>query len=118
MAAVIEEQLLGFDARALSSSSAWESGRRDQFLLRPDVRAPLSTDTLVWPSVWQLTDVPLPSWIGMNAGLWESLPAMREHLAKAVEDVFEFRTLTDARVAEHAPFFVLGLYWIEGDGPA
>ncbi len=199
MAAVIQERLLGFDAREPSQSPGDEWP--DQFLLRADVRAPLSTDTMVWPSIWQLTDVPLPSWIGMNAGLWESLPAMRKHLANAwttppphavidvswfsdrafedagmygphlsptdpaarspewrllgfdvsdggllsglsncgystdeirtlrpqwqfrlnsrhlfdaVEDAFEFRKLADARVPEHAPFFVFGLYLVDG----
>jgi hypothetical protein len=170
-------------------------------LLRADVGQPLSTDTIVWPSAWQLTDIPLPSWIGMNAGLWESLPAMRKHMSDAwttppphaviavtwlsdrafadagmygpynsptdpparspdwpllgfdvsdggllsglsncgytpdeirtlraqwqsrlnahhlfdaVENAFEFRKLTDARVPEHAPFFVFGLYSVDG----
>jgi hypothetical protein len=182
----------------VSAGDAWP----DQFLLRPDVYAPLSTDTMVWPSIWPLSTIPLPSWIGMNNGLWESLPTMRNHLAKAwttppphatiavswfsdrafndagmfgpyinptdpgerspewrhlgfdvsdgtllsglsncgyypdeiktlrpqwqsrlnawhlfdaVEDAFEFRALTETRVDEHAPFFVFGLYMIEGD---
>jgi hypothetical protein len=154
---------------------------------------------MVWPSIWPRANVPLPAWIGPNAGLWESLPAMRNHIANAwatpplhtvvavswhsdrefndagmygpyisptdpaarspewqllgfdvsdggllsglsncgytpdeihmlrpqwqprlnarhlfdaVEDAFEFRQLTDARVPEHAPFFVFGLYLI------
>jgi len=156
---------------------------------------------MVWPSIWHHVTVPLPSWIGMNAGLWENLPALRDYLTNiwktppphviiavswysdrefddasmfgpyvsptdpaarspewrllgfdvsdggllsglsncgyspdeivtlrpqwasrlnsrhqfdTVEDAFEFRKLTDARVPEHAPFFVFGLYLVDG----
>jgi len=34
------------------------------------------------------------------------------HLFDNLDDAFEFRTLTNARVPEHAPFFVIGLWLI------
>ena len=40
------------------------------------------------------------------------------HLFEAREDAFEFRSLADKRVTEHAPFFVFGLYLVEGDPQA
>jgi hypothetical protein len=36
----------------------------------------------------------------------------RYHLFDSLEPAFEFRTLTNARVPEHAPFFVIGLWSI------
>jgi hypothetical protein len=36
----------------------------------------------------------------------------RYHLFESLEAAFEFRTLTNARVPEHAPFFVIGLWLI------
>jgi hypothetical protein len=36
----------------------------------------------------------------------------RYHLFDSLEPALEFRTLTNARVPEHAPFFVIGLWWI------
>ncbi|HTM48012.1 MAG TPA: hypothetical protein VL285_05015 [Bryobacteraceae bacterium] len=36
------------------------------------------------------------------------------HLFTRLADAFEFRALTDRRVAEHAPFFVIGLWKIPG----
>jgi hypothetical protein len=48
-----EDLLLGFDARQMSSedSPEWDAQRREDFLLRLDVSRPLSTDTIVWPSI-------------------------------------------------------------------
>jgi len=37
----------------------------------------------------------------------------RYHLFDDLDHAFEFRTLTNARVPEHAPFFVIGLWSIE-----
>ena len=74
----VSERLLGFDARVPSGGYAWPLQRRRTFLLRDDVTAPLSVDTMVWPSVFD--DRPTPEWTGANAGLWEDLSELRRHL--------------------------------------
>jgi hypothetical protein len=96
---MIEERLLGFDVREqwVDPDSLWDDGRRKLFLLRADAPKPLSTDVLVWPSVFDtgqgiglppserarlhLSGIPTPSWIGANAGLWESLAHVQQYLA-------------------------------------
>jgi hypothetical protein len=42
----------------------------------------------------------------------------RFHLFDDIDRAFEFRTITSARVPEHAPFFVIGLWLIEATAPA
>jgi len=94
---VVTERLLGFDARQISSNlNLWDRQRRQTFLLDTGVERPLSVDPIIWPSVFDtgqgiglpaaerqrlgLAGIETPSWIGPNAGLWESLTAMREFL--------------------------------------
>ncbi len=47
------EKLVGFDLRVTpdEDDAAWTPSRRAQYLLRPDVNRPLSTDVWVWGSV-------------------------------------------------------------------
>src|SRR3990170_299467 len=96
----MEDRLLGFDARELwlSPDDLWDAQRKETFLLRFDVGKPLSIDTLVWPSLFdtgqgiglhkaerarlQLAGIPVPAYIGANAGLWDSLAAARSYLAE------------------------------------
>ena len=95
---MMEEHLLGFDVRQLPvpTPGLWEPARRALFLLRVDATQPLSTDTLVWPSVFDtgqgpglplserrrlgLAGIPAPPYTGPNAGLWEDAPAMLRYL--------------------------------------
>lgn len=46
-----EEVVIGFDARAPYAEvpAGWDPERRDSYLLRPEVEAPLSVDEAVWP---------------------------------------------------------------------
>lgn len=92
--------LLGFDAREMwcDFQSSWSDERRDAYLLRKDILKPLSTDIMVWPSVFdtqkevELSGLKLevltwkglilPSWIGPNRPLWENLAHLRKHLAE------------------------------------
>jgi len=95
--------LLGFDAReAISPVRDWDAARRELYLLRPEVTRPLSVDALVWPSVFErLTDL---GWTG---------PVLNEHhLFGNPATARAFRDATDARVPEHAPFFVYCLLGI------
>lgn len=51
----LSEILLGFDLRVSSEdmpSDWWTEERRNLFLIRPDVRTPLSVDEMVWPSLF------------------------------------------------------------------
>ncbi len=97
---MIEERLLGFDARErlANGDDLWDAARRETFLLRVDVPKPLSVDTVVWPSLFDtgqgigfpaaererlhLAGLPTPSWIGPNVGLWDDLARMRQYLAE------------------------------------
>lgn len=51
----LEPILLGFDIRVCpeDSRALWSRGRREQFLLTPDIQHPLSADAYVWPSVFR-----------------------------------------------------------------
>ena len=52
-------QLLGFDIRIcepVGTTNGWPSERRSTYLLRTEVRWPLSVDTMVWPSVFHFSN--------------------------------------------------------------
>ena len=72
--------LYGFDARAPidAADPAWTAERREAFLLRTDIRRPLSVDRSVWPPVAaaQRTDGAAPDY-------WASLGALRDTCAAA-----------------------------------
>lgn len=77
------ELVLGFDARevALPFAHSWPQERREQYLLRPDLEKPLSTDVMVWESVFHLNEqVALPKWIGPVQELWDSLERLETFL--------------------------------------
>ena len=210
-----EEHLLGFDAREMPpTAEVWTAERRARYLLRPDVRKPLSADQMVWPSLFDdggvdvgrpgLPTLVPPKWTGPNASLWADLgrlernltashvgipyclvaftwladgaslseprsygpyvepmtpkerspdwpflgfdvgdgsmlsglincgyedaertalaeewgPRLNEHhLLKDAESAFAFRLLSNRRAAEHAPFFVYGLWLIREAAP-
>ncbi len=93
-----DEKLLGFDARKmwLDPKLHWDRERRADFLLRMDAGPVLSTDELVWPSVFNSHQLPLasesrleelgltgpqrPRWIGPNIPLWEDLDRLKAQL--------------------------------------
>lgn len=91
--------LLGFDAREnwCEFHSSWSQERKDAYLLRHDIAKPLSTDVMVWPSVFDTgkkvimrnTEVPfgqeylnLPEWIGPNKPLWSNVNHLRRYLSE------------------------------------
>jgi hypothetical protein len=61
----VQPEVLGFDFRFNSSwyADEWPADRRAEYLINPRVESPLSVDTLVWPSVF---DVPAESMILRN----------------------------------------------------
>ena len=205
-----DERVVGFDAREmwLDAGAAWDASRREAFLFRTGAEKPLSTDTMVWPSVFDLeggrarpaytgyqdlwnslaelelflggdeglrarpysiiaVTLPLPfgdagereRWeyeLGAtdpstHGGAWpllgydvsdrwllsglsncgfvpavEDVKALRDewgpslngsHLFEQLSRAAEFRDLSDARVREHAPFFVYGLRLVSRRAP-
>ncbi|HQU42471.1 MAG TPA: hypothetical protein PK867_06645 [Pirellulales bacterium] len=48
------ERLLGYDVRVIwpGENTDWPAARRQAYLYRRDVRSPLSTDVMVWPSAF------------------------------------------------------------------
>jgi hypothetical protein len=98
--ALDDERLVGFDAREWwrGFGAAWSQERRGRFLLRADVDKPLSTDTSVWPSIYDLGDSRVgylpaeppallapPAWTGPVQQMWAELDALRGHLRAAGE---------------------------------
>src|SRR5947209_10085650 len=78
--------LLGFDAREmrLDFSQDWSEERKRSFLLRRDIVKPLSTDTTVWQSVFDVDQtLQRPQWIGPTGQLWENLPALEQYVSTA-----------------------------------
>jgi hypothetical protein len=86
--------LLGFDFRARQSDvvSEWPAGRRSTYLLRENLRWPLSVDRAVWPSLFHFEprdplrssegiDVQAKSVVQLGVGLWEDRASM-EHVLK------------------------------------
>lgn len=78
-----EELILGFDAREmwLDGEALWNEQRRSAYLFRTDVAKPLSTDTIVWPSVFDADSIP-PASVGLQ-DLWSDLGSLRKSLEVA-----------------------------------
>ncbi|OEU47477.1 MAG: hypothetical protein BA861_10570 [Desulfobacterales bacterium S3730MH5] len=94
------EKIIGFDARKMwiDFNVIWNTERRSTFLIREDISQIFSTDSLVWPSVFnvyphletqidwsqtrQLSGPELPEWIGPNSPLWENLQNLKIILIK------------------------------------
>lgn len=101
--AAMKEYLLGFDAREmwLDTGTLWDEDRRNGYLLRQDVAKPLSTDTIVWPSVFDdgqglgldpvdreklgFTGLDSPETEVIANGLWGNLNRLRVHVDRQVE---------------------------------
>jgi hypothetical protein len=108
---VVNKWLIQFDIRVDPQQYAerrWDAARRSTYLLRPEVRWPLTVDAMAWPSglvncgYTQEDLLALrPTWdLRLNAfGLFDS-----------IEDAVAYRDITDARVPEHAPFWVYALW--------
>lgn len=72
------ERLIGFDCRemGLNFKTTWLASRIKQYLLKNDIEKPLSTDVMVWPSMFTSSD---SKWVG-HQDLWDSMDEMEEEL--------------------------------------
>ncbi len=80
------ELLLGFDAREmwLDVAEYWPEERKRTFLLRQDIVKPLSTDIVVWRSVFDVEQtLNRPQWTGPIQELWEDLATLQAYLDTA-----------------------------------
>ena len=78
--------LLGFDAREmwLDVAEYWPEERKRRFLLRRDIVKPLSTDILVWRSVFDVEQtLHRPQWTGPIQELWEDLATLQASMDTA-----------------------------------
>jgi hypothetical protein len=115
------ERLLGFDAREMwLGSGLWNAERRRKYLLRRDVEKPLSTDVLVWPSLFgnglpdsdreelRIDEAQLPAFRGPYDDLWQDLKELEPHRARLGQDgrhphwVIAVTRVICARLAGHA----------------
>ncbi len=86
MAMSSTELLLGFDAREmwLDGAEYWPEERKRTFLLRQDIVQPLSTDTLVWRSVFDVEPtLHRPQWTGPIQELWDNLATLQANMDTA-----------------------------------
>lgn len=84
----MKESVIGFDAREMSFSDSadWPSERRKIFLLKSDVEKPLSVDTSVWNSIFDIYEVlKRPRKMGWRNDTWARLPELQEHLRSCAE---------------------------------
>ena len=101
MASPPDAIVVGFDAREgrRRFATTWSPARGSQFLLSLAIEEPLSTDTSVWPSIFDLGDsragclpdetpalltsptVTPPTGPGPVPGMWADLRALRRQLA-------------------------------------
>lgn len=68
--------LLGYDLREnwLTFGEMWDAERSERFLWRQDIEKPLSADSYIWPSVFDLVSgLERPEWTGCVQDLWENL---------------------------------------------
>ena len=93
----VPQWLHGFDARRIPSPP-WSEKRRNTYAIRTDVASPLSSDPLVWPSVFDqgvgiglspalraemgLSGLELPAWVGRHGPSWDSLERLEEALGE------------------------------------
>jgi len=98
---LMEERLIGFDAREMWLSFDWDPQRRQTYLLREEIEKPLSTDTMVWKQALDLCQIDPPSWTGVN-DLWDDMDRLREFVGK-------HKTLL-------YPFWLIAITWLS-DNP-
>ncbi len=94
----VKHEIIGFDAREawLEKDALWDAERTRQFLPSDEPHKPLSADTLVWPSLFDVEPclswldldpdlagfegLDVPEELGINRPLWQSLWQLRECL--------------------------------------
>jgi hypothetical protein len=99
----VRGRLIGFDAREMWQEFhiAWSQERKENFLLRQDIKKPLSTDTMVWPSVFDEVGELAPPY-NWRGSLWDGLEVMRGFM--------KARPITT-----HLTFWMIGITLVSGE---
>jgi len=76
-----EELLLGFDARVLleKKDQLWDCKRKNDYLLNTDVHQPFSTDTNVWPTIFNFYNINKPEYTGFYQDTWEDYNILKHY---------------------------------------
>lgn len=97
-----QESLVGFDAREmwLNLDELWPLQRKKTFLLKQDVSKPLSTDRVVWPSIFDLNNkLIIPSDVLWRQRLWSSWKVLEEYLnVELNQSLFPYWTIAVTQV--------------------
>lgn len=83
----VPDLLLGYDAREapLNYRGTWSEERRQSHLLRQELVKPLSVDSEVWPSVFEVVpQLTRPDWTGYVQYLWDDLQALMKVVEEAI----------------------------------
>jgi hypothetical protein len=78
----MEELMVGFDAREMSIdfNQTWTDDQKQTFLLRHDIVKPLTVDTMIWKSVFEVSGIELPDYRSLRSDLWSELSKLRHFL--------------------------------------
>ncbi len=114
--------VLGFDIRHPLddlSFSRWDQERRAQYLIRPEVRWPVSVDPVVWPapSAEQVNQHPLSLWSSV-AEVLAACPAAASHGSSAESNipvVIEIGALRDSQSVRYWERIMEGFVQPEAD---
>jgi hypothetical protein len=100
----VRGRLLGFDVREMWQEYhiIWSRERKDQYLLREDIKKPLSTDTMVWPSVFGAVDELHPPVHRGSLSLWDDLEEMRDFMVAR-------------NITAHIFFWTIGITLVSGE---
>jgi hypothetical protein len=75
----MEELMIGFDAREMSIdfNQAWTDDQKQIFILRQDILKPVTVDTWIWKTVFEVADIQLPAYVSLRGDLWAELSKLR-----------------------------------------
>jgi hypothetical protein len=110
------EIVIGYDAREYFDSNSdfiWEKERIDRYLLKTNLKKPLSVDVMVWDSIFHLSSISLPTWIGWRQQLWDSLERLMLFIqSQPIHQPYRVTAITE-RVFEDEKSRLEALYGIQ-----
>ncbi len=93
----VSEILISYDAREDFSvfSDTWDANRTEMYLLKESIVKPLSTDVMVWDSIFHVLQISLPDWVGPCQNLWQDYYKLSEFLAsKSINKPYKHIAIT------------------------